>query len=63
MKKFVLGAAFALVAGTAVAGTVAPPIMEPEIVIQQASSSSVNQHILPPLLFVLAVATSVIFLP
>ncbi|TYB77804.1 hypothetical protein [Maritimibacter fusiformis] len=63
MKKFVLGAAFALVAGAAVAGTVAPPIMEPAIVIEQASGSSMNQHLLPPILFVLAVATSIIFLP
>ena len=63
MKKLVLGAAFALVASTAVAGTVAPPVMEPAIVIEQASGSSVNQHLLPPILFVLAVATSMIFMP
>lgn len=63
MKKLVLGAAFALVATTAVAGTVAPPMMEPAILIEQASGSSVNQHLLPPLLFVLAVATSLIFMP
>lgn len=63
MKKLVLGAAFALVASTAVAGTVAPPVMEPAIVIEQAAGSSVNQHLLPPILFILAVATSMIFLP
>jgi hypothetical protein len=63
MKKLVLGAAFALVAATAVAGTVAPPMMEPAILIEQASGSSVNQHLLPPILFVLAVATSLIFMP
>jgi hypothetical protein len=63
MKKLVLGAAFALVAATAVAGTVAPPMMEPAILIEQASGSSINQHLLPPLLFVLAVATSLIFMP
>lgn len=63
MKKYILGAAFVLVAGAAVAGTVAPPVMEPAVVIEQASGSSVNQHLLPPILFILAVATSIIFLP
>ncbi len=56
MKKLVLGTAFALAASSAMAGSLADPVVEPEIVIEQAATSSMNQHILPPLLFVLIVA-------
>ena len=62
MKKLVLGAAFALVATSAVAGSVAPPIIEDTVIIEQAATSSVNHHILPPLLFVLAVGASMALL-
>lgn len=58
MKKLVLGSAFALVASTAMAGSLAGPVVEPEVIVQQASTSSVNQHIIPPAFFVIAVATS-----
>lgn len=60
MKKFVLAAAFAVAASSAVAGSIAVPVVEPEVIVQQASTSSVNQHILPPALFVLSVAASLL---
>lgn len=63
MKKLVLGAAFALAASTAMAGSLADPVIEQDIVIEQAATSSVNQHILPPLLFVLAVASAMVLAP
>jgi len=55
MKKLVLGAAFALVASSAMAGSIAEPVMQPEVIIEQAQGSSVNHHILPPLIFLLSV--------
>ena len=55
MKKLVLGAAFALVASTAVAGSVAPPIMEDTVIIETTATSSVSHHIIPPLLFLISV--------
>lgn len=62
MKKFVLATAIALAATTAMAGSIAGPVVEPEVIVQQAATSSVNQHILPPVLFVLSVATSLLLL-
>ncbi|MEJ1997554.1 MAG: hypothetical protein P8X76_05220 [Maritimibacter sp.] len=59
MKKLVLGAAFALAASSAMAGSLADPIVEPEIIVEQAATSSVNQHFLPPLFFVLIVAGAI----
>ena len=59
MKKLILGAAFALVATSAVAGSVAPPIIEPTVIVDQAATSSVNHHILPPVLFLITVASAV----
>lgn len=56
MKKLVLGAAFAVAANAAMAGSLAVPVMEEEIIIEQAATSSVNHHILPPLFFVMFVA-------
>lgn len=56
MKKLVLGAAFALTASSAMAGSLADPVVEPEVIVEQAATSSMNQHILPPLFFVLLVA-------
>ncbi|MBD3814388.1 MAG: hypothetical protein IE917_19640 [Betaproteobacteria bacterium] len=55
MKKFVLGAAFALAATSAMAGSLAAPVMEQEVIVQQAATSSVNQHIIPPALFIISV--------
>lgn len=59
MKKIVLGAAFALVASTALAGSVAPPIIEDAVIVEQTSTSSVSQDFLPPLLFLISVASAV----
>ena len=55
MKKLILGAAFALVASTAFAGSVAPPIIEDTVIIEQAATSSVSHHLIPAMLFVIAV--------
>ncbi|PIE07901.1 MAG: hypothetical protein CSA74_05195 [Rhodobacterales bacterium] len=54
MKKFVLGAAFALVASTAVAGSVAPPVIQ-DVVIVNESTSSVDHSFLPPVFFLISV--------
>lgn len=62
MKKLVLGAAFALIATGAIAGSIAGPVMEPAVIIEQAQGSSVNHHILPPLMFLLAVGLSMALL-
>lgn len=62
MKKLVLGAAFALLATGAIAGSIAGPVMEPAVIIEQAQGSSVNHHILPPLIFLLSVGLGVVFL-
>jgi len=55
MKNLVLGAAFALAATAATAGSVAPPIIEEPVIIEQAATSSVSDHILPPLVFLISV--------
>ena len=60
MKKLVLGAAFALVASSAMAGSLAEPIVEPTVVVEQAASSSVNHGILAPLMFVIMVGSAII---
>ena len=60
MKKLVLGAALALVATSAMAGSIADPALGQDIIIEQAPTSSINPHILPPLFFVLAVAGSLL---
>ena len=59
MKKLILGAAFALVASSAVAGSVAPPIMEDTVIVEQTSTSSVDHAFLPPLMFLISVASAV----
>ena len=58
MKKVVLGAAFALVASTALAGSVAPPVIEDAVIVDQAATSSVNHHVLPPVMFLLSVGAA-----
>jgi len=60
MKKLILGAAFALAANTAFAGSIAEPMIEPTIVVEQASSSSVNHGVLVPVMFLLFVSTSIL---
>jgi lipid-A-disaccharide synthase-like uncharacterized protein len=62
MKKFVLSAVFALAATSAMAGSIAGPILDEEVIVQQAATSSVNQHILPPAFFLISVATSLLLL-
>jgi hypothetical protein len=58
MKKLVLSVAFALTASAAMAGSVAPPAVTPEVVVQQAATSSVDQGILVPILFVVMVGSA-----
>ena len=60
MKKLVLATAFALAASSATAGSLSDPIIEQEVIIEQAATSSINQHILPPLMFVMMVAGAVL---
>jgi len=60
MKKLVLGAAFVVAATSAMAGSLAEPIIAEEVIVQQTATSSVNHHILPPLLFVLAVGSAMV---
>ncbi len=62
MKKLILGAAFALVATSAVAGSVAPPIIEDTVIIDQAATSSVNHAIIPPVLFLISVGAAMLVL-
>ncbi len=59
MKKVMLASAVAVLAATAAnAGTLIDPIVEPEIVVETASSSS-SAGIIVPLLFVAAVAAAI----
>lgn len=60
MKNLVLGAVFALAASTAMAGSLAEPIVEPEVIIEQAATSSVSDHILPPLMFVMVLVAGLV---
>lgn len=60
MKKLVLGIGFALAANAALAGSLADPIVEPTVVVEQAESSSVNHGILVPVMFLLFVGSSVL---
>lgn len=62
MKKFVLSAAFAVAATSAMAGSLAEPVMDQEVIVQQTSTSSVNQHIIPPALFIISVGLSLFVL-
>ncbi len=57
MKKLVLATALSVAATGAFAGNVAEPVMEPEIIIEETSSS--NQGILVPVLFLVLVAAAV----
>jgi len=59
MKKLVLGAAFAPLASAAVAGSVAPPIVEDVVIVEQTATSSVSHDFLPPLMFLISVASAV----
>ncbi len=55
MKKFVLAAALTVVASSAFAGSIADPIIEAPIIVEEATSSSAG-YIVPILLLVLVAA-------
>jgi len=54
MKKLALAAAFAATASTAFAGGYAEPVIEPEVIVQDTSSSA--QGVIVPLLALILVA-------
>ncbi|WP_414898941.1 hypothetical protein [Rhodovulum sp. YEN HP10] len=54
MKKLALAAAFAATASTAFAGGYSEPVIEPEVIVQDTSSSA--QGVLVPLLALILVA-------
>lgn len=56
MKKLALAAALSVAATTAFAGNMSEPMMEPEIIIEDTSSSAGG--ILVPLLFLVLVAAA-----
>ena len=62
MKKLILGAAFALAVSAATAGSVAPPIIEQDVVIEQAATSSVSHHIMPPAFFLISVGLGMLLI-
>lgn len=55
MTKVFLGAALALVATSAVAGTIVDPIMDQAVIMQDTASSTFNHAIIPPIFFLLFV--------
>ena len=55
MKKFVLAAALTVVASSAFAGSLADPIIEAPVIVEEASSSSAGA-LVPILLLVLVAA-------
>ena len=57
MKKFVLAAALTVVASSAFAGSLADPIIEAPVIVEEATSSSAG--ILVPLLLLVLVAAAV----
>jgi hypothetical protein len=57
MKKLVLAAALTAVASTAYAGSLADPIIEAPVIVEEASSSSAG--ILVPILLLVLVAAAV----
>lgn len=57
MKKFVLAAALTVVASSAFAGSLADPIIEAPVIVEEASSSSAG--ILVPILLLVLVAAAV----
>ncbi|MEM9522728.1 MAG: hypothetical protein AAF982_01835 [Pseudomonadota bacterium] len=58
MKKIACAAAFSLAASTAFAGSYDDPIIEPEIIVEETSSSSAGILVPLALLVLLAVAVS-----
>ena len=56
MKKFVLAAALTVVASSAFAGSLADPIIEAPVIVEEASSSSAG--VLVPILLLVLVAAA-----
>lgn len=54
--------ALGMITGSATAGSLAEPVVTPQIIVQE-SSSSINQHVLPPALFVAFVAAAALLAP
>jgi len=59
MKRLALATALSLTATSAVAGNLAPPVMEPEVIAQDTNTSS-GAGILLPLLAVAIIAGAVV---
>ena len=57
MKKFVLAAALTVVASSAFAGSLADPIIEAPVIVEEASSSSAG--VLVPILLLVLVAAAI----
>ncbi len=53
MKKFALAAILAVAAGTASAGALTDPVVEPQIIIEETAASSLSQQWLVPGMFML----------
>jgi len=53
MKKLAIAAAFSLAATSSFAGSLAAPVMEPEVIVEDTSSSAGG--ILVPILFLIAI--------
>ena len=60
MRKVIIGLALALVASSAMAGTLLEPVMEHDVIVQQAASSGVSHMIIPPLFFLLFVGLGLV---
>jgi hypothetical protein len=57
MKNIVLAAAFSAAASAGFAGSISEPIMEPEVIVEEASGSS-GGDIIVPLLLLLVIAAA-----
>ncbi|MGB8624145.1 MAG: hypothetical protein WCD16_15155 [Paracoccaceae bacterium] len=57
MKKLALAAAMSVAATASFAGNMAEPVMEPEVIVEDTSSS--NAGIIVPILFLVLVAAAV----
>ncbi|RME18031.1 MAG: hypothetical protein D6801_02280 [Alphaproteobacteria bacterium] len=62
MKKIVLAAVISVAASAAMAGSLAVPAVPADVVIQQASTSSIDQNILPPAFFLISVGMALFVL-
>ncbi|MBT8456522.1 MAG: hypothetical protein HKO95_04140 [Rhodobacteraceae bacterium] len=58
MKKIILAAALSAAASTAFAGNMAEPVMEPEVMVEEQSSSSAGDIWVPLLVIAVIVAAA-----